>query len=184
MARFGGKPRVRLVARSLLSKLGTESLPMTARNAGFSMLFALASTPAIIPAEAAGTPNVNAAEAPTGTLAGVRKALSESVERQLSEAGLEPSLRRYTISPSLVQLRRYVDQDSKRGKWVCVVDLALRDVHHSVVARVRGNATGGGAGATARDTLDAAAHAAVSRLPQALQALEAGRKKPEKIAQR
>jgi hypothetical protein len=123
---------------------------------------------------------VHTVAAPAGTDARVRRALGESIERELGDAGLAPALGDYTVAASLVQLRRYVKAEGAASEWVCVVDLALLDRNGSVVASVRGNAaTPSG---EARETLNAAARSAVSRLPEALQALGAARKKSEKVA--
>jgi hypothetical protein len=121
---------------------------------------------------------IAAVHAPAGTDARARAALSESLHRYLSDAALADSLRPYTVSPSLIQLRRYVE-GSKQTKLVCMVDLALSDTQGQVVASVRGSATT--RGASSRETIDAAAQAAVTRLPGALQALNA-RKSPTQVA--
>jgi hypothetical protein len=123
---------------------------------------------------------VHTVAAPAGTDARVRRALGESIEHELATAGLAPSLGDFTVAASLVQLRRYVKAQGAAVEWVCVVDLALLDQEGNVVVSVRGNAaTPRG---EARETLNAAAHAAVARLPEALQALDAARKRAEKVA--
>ena len=125
---------------------------------------------------------VGTVQAPAGTDARTRAALGESLQRHIAQAQLGDSLKPYTIAPSLVQLRRYVeDNGPKQGKLVCVVDLALVS-RGNIVASVRGNVTG--SGAARRDVIDAAAQAAVSRLPEALQALDGSRKKAEQVAAR
>lgn len=156
---------------------------MTYPRAASSLLLALALSTTWRPAGAeAPRARVHTVAAPAGTDARVRRALGESIERELAETGIAPTLGDYTVAASLVQLRRYVKAEGAATEWVCVVDLALLDRSGSVVASVRGNAaTPNGA---PRETLNAAAHAAVSRLPQALQALEAARKKSEKVANR
>jgi hypothetical protein len=114
--------------------------------------------------------HVTAASAPAGTDARVTVALSESIKAQVNEARLASKLRGYTISPALIQLRRFIEPGQKRARTVCVVELALADAERGFVANVRGNASS--FGATQLDTLDAAAHAAVARLPEALAALQ------------
>jgi hypothetical protein len=92
---------------------------------------------------------------------------TDALQRHVAEAGLTDSLARYVITPSVVQLRRYVE--AKRLRLVCVVDLALRDEQGTLVASVRGNAIA--IGASPHEAIDSATHAAVARLPEALQAL-------------
>jgi hypothetical protein len=125
---------------------------------------------------------ISAVQVPAGTDAKTRAALNESLERYLADAQLAQSLRPYTVSPSLVQLRRYVEDGRKQAKLVCLVDLALSDSQGNLVASVRGSAST--REGSSRDTIDAAAHAAVSRLPSALQALGAARHSSSEIAAR
>jgi hypothetical protein len=115
-----------------------------------------------------------AARAPSAAQARAEAALQAAVARHLAEANLSESLSPYTLSPSLVQLRRYVERGGKEYQLVCVVDLALSDAQGTVVASVRGNTAA--RGASYREAIDAAAGAAVSRLPEALQALQGVRK--------
>ncbi|HXK17845.1 MAG TPA: hypothetical protein VNG33_08585 [Polyangiaceae bacterium] len=108
---------------------------------------------------------------PTASAASERstaRVLSEALRRQLTDAGLTDSLSGYAISASVTQLRRYIE--SERLMLVCVVDLSLKDEQGSLVASVRGSATTTGS-ASPYDAIDSATHAAVARLPQALQAL-------------
>lgn len=148
--------------------------------AAFSLLLACALAIPWRSAEAA-TPDPRQAP-PAATDARLRAQLLKSVEREVEAAGLGPALGAFKVSPALVQLRRYVHTEAKRVEWVCVVDLALLSDSQDVVASVRGSAaTQQGA---APHALDAAVHAAVSRLPQALQALGEARKKAEKVARR
>jgi hypothetical protein len=93
--------------------------------------------------------------------------VSEALQRHLADAGLTDSFPGYAISPSVTQLRRYVESD--RLVLVCIVDLALLDEQGTLLATVRGSATS--VGASAGDAIDSATHAAVARLPRALQAL-------------
>jgi hypothetical protein len=153
---------------------------MTGRSARWSLLLAtVLAAPFAAAANGDSSVRIGAVHAPAGTDARARAALSESLHRYLSEAALAASLRRYTVAPSLTQLRRYVE-GSKQAKLVCMVDLALRDTHGNLVASVRGSATT--RGASSRETIDAAAHAAVTRLPGALQALNDGQKSPTQVA--
>lgn len=105
-----------------------------------------------------------------GTDARLKTALQASLERHLDEAHLDQALAGYVLSPSLIQLRRYVGPAPGSVKLVCVVGLAVKS-EHGIVADVRGNAATLGASAT--ETIDAATRAAVSRLPSALALLRA-----------
>ena len=155
---------------------------MTVRSAYLGILFAtVLSAPLALAASGDSAARVGAVRAPAGIDARARAALTDSLNRYIVEEGLTESLRPYTVSPSLVQLRRYVEASPKQAKLVCVVDLALTDDRGNVAASVRGNATT--LGVSPRETVDAAAHAAVMRLPGALQALLA-RQKPERVAAR
>ena len=101
-------------------------------------------------------------------------ALRDALQRHVAEAGLSESLAVYTLSPSVVQLRRYVE--ASRLTLVCVVDLSLRDRQGALLASVRGSATGT---SSQNEAIDRATHAAVSRLPQALQALRSDAPSPQ-----
>lgn len=113
---------------------------------------------------------VTAASAPAGTDARLKQALSESIRVHAGQAGLADKLKGYSISPALIQLRRFIDPGQKQPRTVCVVELVLHDSGRGLVASVRGNAAS--VGSTQLATLDAAAHAAVDRLPATLSALE------------
>jgi hypothetical protein len=153
---------------------------MTARSARWGLLLATIMSASLATAKGGDSSlRIGAVHAPAGTDARARAALSASLQRHLADAGLVESLSPYTISPSLTQLRRYVE-DSKQVKLVCMVDLALSDAQGSVVGTVRGRATT--SGASPRETIDAAAHAAVARLPRALQALSDSQKPPTQVA--
>ena len=110
------------------------------------------------------------ASAPAGTDARIKQALRESIRAQVGQAGLAAKLRGFSISPSLVQLRRFIDPGHQQPRTVCIVELGLHDSARGLVASVRGNAST--VGATQLDTLDAAARAAVDRLPETLAALQ------------
>jgi hypothetical protein len=113
---------------------------------------------------------VTAASAPAGTDAGVKLALSASIKEQVAQAGLGSRLSGYSISPALIQLRRFIEPGHKLPRTVCVVELGLHDSTRGLVANIRGNASS--FGAAQLDTLDAAARAAVDRLPETLSALQ------------
>jgi hypothetical protein len=100
--------------------------------------------------------------------------VSDALKRHVAEAGLAASLAGYAITPSLVQLRRYVE--AKRLRLVCVVDLSLRDQQGTLLATVRGNAIA--ISASPHEAIDSATHAAVARLPEALQALRGSAPSP------
>ncbi|MES1183547.1 MAG: hypothetical protein ABUL60_07010 [Myxococcales bacterium] len=121
-------------------------------------------------AAADGRVEVATASAPAGTDARLKQALSESVRSQIVMAGLEPKLHGYSISPALIQLRRFIEPGQKQARTVCVVELGLNNAQQGLVANVRGNASS--VGASPRATLDAAAQAAVHRLPETLSALQ------------
>jgi hypothetical protein len=121
-------------------------------------------------AAADGRVEVTAASAPAGTDARIKQALSDSIRARITSSGLEPKLHGYRISPALIQLRRFIEPGQKQARTVCVVELGLHDAERGFVANVRGNASS--FGATQLDTLDAAAHAVVDRLPQTLAALQ------------
>jgi hypothetical protein len=102
------------------------------------------------------------------TTSGTARDLNRVVEHRLAEAGLTESVRPFSVAPALVQLRRYVEP-GRNVKLVCVIDLALFDRQGALLATVRGNAAT--PGENRAEAIEAAARAAVSRLPTALQAL-------------
>jgi hypothetical protein len=121
-------------------------------------------------ASAAPKTNARRASRPNATVSLERSnaaAVTNALQRHLADAGLTDSLAGYTISPSVAQLRRYVE--FKRLMLVCVVDLSLRDEDGTLLATVQGSATT--SGASPNEAIDSATQAAVARLPQALQAL-------------
>lgn len=142
------------------------------------MLNRLASAGVLLVAALLATPTSAAPKAKRTTSADrqalrAETALRDAVTRHVSDAGLTEQLASYTLSPSVVQLRRYVEK--RKLKLVCVVDLAVKDQQGSLLASVRGNATA--LGASPEEAVDAAAHAAVAQLPQALQALRGSDRK-------
>jgi hypothetical protein len=116
-------------------------------------------------ARADGSARVDDVNAPDGTDLKLKAALRASIRQQLTRAHLDAALEGYALSPSLIQLRRYVESAPKRTKLVCIVGIALR-TDRGIVADVRGSSATSGMSAV--DTIDAAAHAAVERLPSAL----------------
>ncbi len=126
--------------------------------------------------------DVTVASAPAGTEARIKQALSESIRRQVNEAGLTAKLRGYSISPALIQLRRFIDPGQSKPRTVCVVELGLNDAQRGLVASVRGNANS--VSATQLDTLSAAAQAAVDRLPETLAALQGPQRGRPRVAGR
>ncbi len=94
--------------------------------------------------------------------------LSRAVEQSLAQQSLTGAVSSYGISPTLVQLRRYVEP-GHQVKLVCVIELALSNRQGAVLAKVRGSVAT--TGASRAETVNAAARAAVARLPLVLQAL-------------
>ena len=131
-------------------------------------------------AHADSSPRVEAASAPAGTDARIKLALQTSVTQQLAAAGLAKSLDGYSLSPALIQLRPYVEPGQKEARLVCIVGLALKN-DRGVLAEMRGTAST--AGASPIETIDAAAHAVVARLPAVLSRIQA-REGNNRIAQR
>jgi hypothetical protein len=148
---------------------------MQPRQASFALLLASSLAVSVaVAAPADSSARVESATAPAGTDARLKNALRASVAQHLADAGLSGSLAGYSLSPSLVQLRRYVEPGQKHARLVCVVGLALNS-DRGVLADIRGSASI--TGASQLDAVDAAAHSAVARLPAILsriQAREAG----------
>lgn len=154
---------------------------MKSRKASFALVLAssLAVSFAAV-AHADSSPRVEAASAPAGTDARLKMALQTSVTQRLAEAGLSTSLDGYSLSPSLIQLRPYVEPRQKQARLVCIVGLALKN-DRGVLADIRGSAAT--IGASPLEAVDAAARAAVARLPAVLSRLQA-RDGNNRIAQR
>lgn len=139
---------------------------MTPRPTGFGLLLTAAlATSLAAAAPADSTAHVKNASAPAGTDARYKAVLNASLQKHLNEAKLDAELAGYSISPSLIQLRRYVGPAPGRVKLVCVVGLAL-EAPTSLVAEVRGNAATSGTSPV--DAIDAATRSAVARLPRTL----------------
>ncbi len=126
---------------------------------GFALAAALAVSSAIAAPPTTPHAGVEPATAPAGTDPEVLRALRLSVAQHLAAAGLDGALEGYSLSPALLQLRRYVDPGQKRTKFVCVVGLSVQNRERQVVAEIRGSAAAHGA--SQLDALDAAAHSAV-----------------------
>lgn len=131
-------------------------------------------------ARAAGTGKVSRADpairvdgvtAPSSVDARTRAALRDAVRERLAGVEHPPWSPGYAVSVSLVQLRRYTGPDDATTHVVCIVDLALRDPHDVLVGSVRGRATTEGTRVT--PSLDAAARAAVARVPELVRVAEA-----------
>jgi hypothetical protein len=112
----------------------------------------------------------------------LQHALEKAVTRHVAKAGLSGALGRYSLAPSVVQLRRYADPGKAQFKVVCVVSLAIKGERDELVGEVRGSAAALGATASAMDALDAAAESAVGRMPAALSKLQGASN--ERVAQR
>jgi hypothetical protein len=98
-----------------------------------------------------------------------RDTLRAAVARALSDAKLDAPRTEYSVSVSLLQLRRYIGPDDQQPRLVCIVDVALHDARGVLVGSLSGRASGSAADANAtRDVLDAATRSTISRLPEAL----------------
>jgi|SRR5882724_3334454 len=139
------------------------------RAAAWLLLSTLLAAPLASAAPKTKAPGASRPDAAVSTARGNTVALGSALRRHLADAGLTDSFAAYAISPSVTQLRRYVE--SNRLMLVCIVDLALRDEQGSLVATVRGSASA--SAGSPYEAIDSATHAAVARLPQALQALRA-----------
>jgi hypothetical protein len=131
---------------------------------------------------AASVVRVGPAKAGAQVDARTRAAVRAVVKQHISQAQLDPALRAYTISPALVQLRRYVESDGNPPSLVCVIELALFDDQKKLVGSVRGSAKA--VPADKREALNAAARAAVAELPQLLAAIERSQNKTRVVAAR
>ena len=113
---------------------------------------------------------VDAVTAKASVDAETKRALRDEVTRNIAALDFVGVVGRYTLSPSLVQLRRYVDAGASEPRLVCIVDVALRDGHDALVGSVRGSVSA--EGATQREAIAAAVHSAMKRVPQAIQIAE------------
>jgi hypothetical protein len=103
----------------------------------------------------------------------IQRVLRETLEHELSKVdfGNMPYRGHYVVSVALLQLRR---TETNGKKTTCEMGLALRDGHDVLVASIHGRATAESeSGDTSSlDAMEAAAHSAVSRLPDAVRASE------------
>jgi hypothetical protein len=123
---------------------------------------------------------VDGVSAPPSVDARTRATLRDAVRERLSGLDRTSSSGEYSVSVSLVQLRRYVGPDGHEPRVVCIVDLALRDARDVLVGSVRGRATTDGT--RFAPSLDAAARSAVARVPDLLHAAEARSQNEAEVA--
>lgn len=123
---------------------------------------------------------VGPARVPASLDAKLRVAVRDVVKRELARAPVDPALRAYTISPALVQLRRYVEPGAEAVATVCVLDLAVLDDDGSMVGSVRGSART--IPANDKHALLAATRSAIAELPGMLAAIEARNGSPRVAA--
>ena len=136
------------------------------------MAFALSSSlAAAAPSTARGGVSVRPVAASSAVDAKTRALLTDAVTRNLARASAGAPLGDYSVSPSLVQLRRYVERGAdSRATIVCIVELALTDAHGAILGVTHGSATV--AGGTTADAIEAAARAASSPIAASLRAIE------------
>lgn len=99
-----------------------------------------------------------------------QQALRRVVEQRIAAARLADSVSAYTVSPAIIQLRRYVEPGG-RVKLVCVIELSLTDRQGALFATLRGSASI--RGTNTNEAVNAAAEAAVSRIPELLRRIRA-----------
>jgi hypothetical protein len=98
-----------------------------------------------------------------------RETLRDAVARALSDEKLDSPRIEYSVSVSLLQLRRYIGPDDQEPRLVCILDIALHDARGVLVGSLSGRASSSATDATAtRDVLEAATRSTISRLPEAL----------------
>ncbi len=145
---------------------------MTTRRTTFGLALAgLLAASVSVAAPLRSSVGVETASAPNGTAPEVRQALRLAVAQHLAASGIAGELDGYSLSPSLLQLRRYVDPGQKRTKFVCVVALTVQNEAREVVGEIRGSAAT--LGASPLEAVDAAAHSAVLRVADSLAELKA-----------
>ncbi len=166
--RLGGVCAVAF-ACSATSLVFAEPSARAPRAAAPVALPAAATAPRLSLAKRA-TVRVSAVTVPPWVSERTREALRDVVEQRLSEAKLGATRVAYSVSVSLLQLRRYIGPEGNEPRTVCIVDLALHDESGVLVGSVRGRASA--VSATLHDALDAAARSAASRVPEALRMLE------------
>jgi hypothetical protein len=144
-----------------------------AKLSWFSAVLLASSLAFASPTASSSTVRVGPASVPASADAKLRVAVRDVVKRELAQAKFDPALRTYTISPALVQLRRYVEPGANTVALVCVLDLAVVNDTGAVLGSVRGRAKA--IPANDRDALQAAARSAIAELPGMLAAIEAER---------
>lgn len=111
--------------------------------------------------------------ATTSANSATQRVLRETVERELStvDFGNVPYRGHYAVSVALLKLRH---AETNHKKAICEMGLALRDAHDLLVVSISGRATAESADGdeSSLDAMKAAAHSAVSRLPEAVRAFE------------
>jgi hypothetical protein len=102
-----------------------------------------------------------------------QRVLRETLEHELSKVdfGKVPYRGHYAVSVALLKLRH---PETNGKKAICEMGLALRDAHDTFVASIQGRATAESESGdvSSLDAMAAAAHSAVSRLPDAVRAFE------------
>lgn len=149
---------------------------------GASLLFASLAGAAPAGAHGAASLRIDAVTARSSVDADTKRALRDEVAKNVAALDLDGLVGRYTLSPSLVQLRRYVDAGASEPKLVCIVDVALRDGHDALVGSVRGSVSA--EGVTQREAIAAAVHSAMKRVPQAIQIAERSQPRQAAYAER
>jgi hypothetical protein len=147
---------------------------MTARRASVGLLLA---TTLFVPGAIAQTNTTRSGELARSVRSASQRALRQIIEQHIAAARLTDSVSAYTVSPALIQLRRYLEP-GRKVRLVCVIDVSLTDRQGALVATVRG--TAGALGAAPDEAVSAAAEAAVARLPAALRAMRA--RAPQRLA--
>jgi hypothetical protein len=134
----------------------------------FSAPGALAAPPATAKVVAL---QVDAVSAPPTVGDETRRVFRDAVTRNMAEADVAASLRGYSVSPSLIQLRRYLEPDTRGPKLVCIVDLALHDENNGLIGSARGSVAA--TGATEREAVQAAVRSAFGRVGEAVRLAQA-----------
>lgn len=116
---------------------------------------------------------VDSVKVPASVGERTRETLRDSVARALSDAKLDSPHTAYSVSVSLLQLRRYIGPDDQLPRLVCILDVALHDSRGVLVGSLSGRASGSATDVTAtRDVMDAATRSTIARLPEALMLAE------------
>ncbi len=97
------------------------------------------------------------------------KTLQKAVDADIAADASSTYLEGYTLFPKLVVMRKFLEGEAKTPTISCVVELTVVDPKGSLVAKVWGSSNS--TNATPVHTVEAAAHAATSRLAVSLRAL-------------